>query len=121
MMGTFMQDRCDLEDVHYVGNLNTKQDGNQGALFTVSHDGTVGFAFCVFVCPFWMRVLEQCSVEHRIVTLRNVRGGTSLHVTPESQIEHIVPSSSPKKARQSSASPMKKKSRPPRDDAWVPE
>ncbi len=86
MMDSFKQPRCDLDEVHYVGKLDTQQDGNQATLFTVSHDGTVGFAFAVYVCPRWMPVLEQCTALHRLVTLRNVRGGNSLHVMPESEL-----------------------------------
>ncbi len=121
MMESFKQPHCDLEDVHYVGKLSMQQDGNQAVLFTVSHDGVVGFAFAVLVCPLWMPVLEQCTAVHRLVTLRNVRGGASLCVTPESQILHTVPRSTPKKRRPKVTSAAKKKRRRPTDNEWLPE
>ncbi len=98
MLGTFKQARCDLENVHYVGKLNTQQDGNQATLFTVAYDGVVGF-----VCPRWMDVLEQCTPVQRLVTMRNVRGGDSLHAGPESEVVLILPP--PNKA----TSPVKNK------------
>ncbi len=122
MMDSFKQPRCDLDEVHYVGKLDMQQDGNQATLFTVSHDGTVGFAFAVYVCPRWMSVLEQCTALHRLVTLRNVRGGNSLHVMPESEITRILPGP-PKDRRPKVTSPAKKKKKRKRsrDGEWLPE
>ncbi len=113
--------RCDLEKVHYVGKLSTQQGDYQATLFTASYDGVVGFAFVVYVCPRWMDVLEQCTPAQRQVTMRNVRGGTSLHVGPDSEVLRVLPT--PARARRpKTAPPAKKNKRRPREDGeWLPE